>query len=162
MKTLFTKPIVIQLLPSLLLLGLLVTVATVSSLVLLTMSMILPIKLTIFGLVIVSTGYFIMRDALLVLPWSWQTIVVDTKGVLTLTNNRQQHIKPLLASTSFTHQYCIILNMKRKGLRLAMPPVLLLSNVASSDELKDELRRLRVWLRLFKSKSGKQTHQDLD
>ena len=162
MKTLFTKPIVIQLTPSPLLLGLLLIVATISSLVLLTISISLAIKLTMFALIVASTAYFIMRDALLMLPWSWQMIEVDTKGILTLVNRKQQHIKPHLAATTFVHQHCIILNMQREGYRLAMPPLLLLSHTTSSDALKEELRRLRVWLRLFKNKALNLGHQNLD
>ena len=162
MKTLFTKPIVIQLTPSPLLLGLLLTVATISSLVLLTISISLAIKLTIFTLIVGSTAYFIMRDALLMLALSWQMIEVDTKGILTLINRKQQRFKPHLAATTFVHQHCIILNMQRERYRLAMPPLLLLSNATSPDALKEELRRLRVWLRLFKNKDIKLAHQNSD
>lgn len=161
MKPVLPKAIVIQLLPSVLLLGLLVAVATVSVMIILILPIILLIKCAVFLLIIASTLYFILRDALLILPWSWQTIEVDVKGVLKLTNKRQQQFKPQLAASSFTHQYLTILNCKRDGLDWALPPVLLLhsfsENLANQFEAKDSLRRLRVWVRLFKHDKN---HQD--
>ncbi len=152
-KPLFIKPIVIQLLPSPLLLGLLLAVATISSLVLLLIAIDLWIKLTLFLLIILSTGYFIARDALLMLPWSWQSVVVDSKGVLTITNKRQQLVGPSLSAATFVHQYLTVLNVKPAGFksdfRLVLPPVILLGNRSN----QDEVRRLRVWLRLHKNKA---------
>lgn len=157
MKTLYTKPIVIQLLPSTLLLGLLLAVATFSSLILWTLPIILTTKLVFIGLVVVSSLYFIARDALLILPWSWRRIEVDSKGVLTLTNNRQKRFKPELATSTFVHEYCVILNLKNQGVNWALSPVLLLEHTDNANAL----RRLRVWLRLYKNKRAKQTYPQL-
>lgn len=154
MKTLFTKSIIIQLQPSSLLLGLLLAVATVSSLVLLMLPVAITIKLVIFGLIVLSSAYYIARDAVLVLPWSWQTIEVDSRGVLTLINKRQQRFKPQLASTTFVHEGYVILNLKSQGVKLALPPVLIFSNAHNLDAL----RRLRVWLRLYENKRGRQAY----
>ncbi len=154
MKPVLPKAIVIQLLPSPLLLGLLAVVATASAMIILILPIALPIKCAVLLLIIASTLYFILRDAMLILPWSWQTIEVNVKGVLMLTNKRQQQFKPRLAASSFTHQYLTILNCKSDGLKWALPPVLLLprflETFASQFEAKDALRRLRVWMRLFK------------
>ncbi|MES2580839.1 MAG: hypothetical protein V4552_09860 [Pseudomonadota bacterium] len=154
MKPILPKAIVIQLLPSPLLLGLLAAVATASAMIILILPIALAIKWAEFFLIITSTLYFILRDALLMLPWSWQTIEVDVKGVLKLTNKKQQQFKPQLAATSFTHQYLTILNYKSGGWKLALPPVLLLPNfsesLTSQFEANNALRRLRVWVRLFK------------
>lgn len=154
MKPILPKAIVIQLLPSPLLLGLLSAVATTSATIVLVLPIILPIKWAIFLLIIASTLYFILRDALLMLPWSWQTIEVDVKGILKLTNKSQQQFKPQLAASSFTHQYLTILNCKRDGLKWTLPPVLLLSSFSwgSTNHFEDydALRCLRVWVRLFK------------
>ena len=114
MKTLFTKPIVIQLLPSPLLLGLLLAVASISSLVLLVIAIDLWIKLILFLVINLSTAYFMGRDALLTLPWSWQSVVVDGKGTMTLTNKRHKFIDPPLACTTFIHEYLTILNFTIK------------------------------------------------
>jgi len=159
MKPILSKSIVLQLAPSPLLLGLLLLVATASAMIILFVPIMLSIKCTFFVLIIASTAYFIGRDALLMLPWSWQTIEVDVKGELKLTNKKQQVFKPQIAATSFTHQHLTILNFKRNGLKLALPPILLLPNFLGrkkycndNDESadNDELRRLRVWMRLFK------------
>ncbi len=97
-------------------------------------------------LIIISTLYFILRDVLLLLPWSWQMIDMDGKGQLTITNKRGQQFQPILAANSFIHATCTILNFKRHGFRFALPPVILVTN----SENENELRRLRVWLRWFK------------
>ncbi|OQW70176.1 MAG: hypothetical protein BVN34_02545 [Proteobacteria bacterium ST_bin12] len=155
MKTLFSKPIVIQLLPSYLLLGLLLVVATASCAILLSISMHLMLKLSILSLVIASSAYFIARDALLMLPWSWQSVEVDTKGVLTLVNKRQQRFKPQLTSSTFVHEYCVILNFKYAFLKWPLAPALLF-NFADNAEA---LRRLRVWLRVHENKKFRQMQQ---
>ena len=95
---------------------------------------------------LLSSNYFICRDALLLLPWSWQRLEVNNKGELTITNKRGQQFQPALAPSSFIHAACTILNFKRVGFNLAHLPVILMT----SAENADELRRLRVWLRWFK------------
>ncbi len=157
MKTLFTKPIIIQLHPSSLLLGLLLAVATLSSLILLTLPFSLRIKIAFFALIIVSTVYFIARDALLMLPFSWSKIEVNAKGELTVVNKRKQRYKPQLAASSFVHEFCIILNFKNQGLMWAISPVLIFNNGHNVNAL----RRLRVWLRLYKNKRSKETYQHI-
>lgn len=154
MKPILTKSIALTLVPSLLLLGLLTLVATASATIILFAPVILPVKCAVFLLIIATSVYFILRDALLVLPWSWQTVEVDVKGVLKLTNKNQQIFKPHLAITSFTHEHLTILNFKRDGLKPALPPVLLLPSfvLKEADSFKnhEEIRRLRVWMRAFK------------
>jgi hypothetical protein len=154
MKTLFTRPIIIQLHPSSLLLGLLLLVATISNLILFSLPIALKIKLGLLAVIDLSSAYFIARDALLVLPWSWKALEVDTKGSLTLVNKRQQRFKPHLESSSFVHEYCVILNPQNNGFSNALQPVLIFNNV---DNL-ESLRRLRVWLRLYKNNRSKETY----
>ena len=158
-KSVLTKSIVLQLAPSSLLLGLLVLVATASAMIICFSPIILSIKCAVFVLIIASTAYFILRDALLILPWSWQIVEVDVKGELKLINKRQQVFKPQIAATSFTHQYLTILNFKREGFKMVLPPVLLMPQFSNrKDDAKNEsvykqkeaLRRLRVWMRFFK------------
>lgn len=154
MKTLFTRPIIIQLHPSSLLLCLLLLVATISNLILFALPMILKIKLGLLAVIDLSSAYFIARDALLVLPWSWKALEVDTKGLLTLVNKRQQHFKPNLESSSFVHEYCVILNPQNHGFSNALQPILLFNNVDNPESL----RRLRIWLRLYKNNRAKETY----
>lgn len=157
MKTLFTKPIIIQLHPSSLLLGLLLVVATICSLILFALPIVLKIKLALLAVIDISSAYFIARDAMLVLPWSWRSLEVDTKGLLTLVNKRQQRFKRHLETSSFVHEYCVILNPLNQGFNNTLQPVLLFNNVDNPEAL----RRLRVWLRLYKNKRAKETYPQL-
>ena len=146
------QPIHIKLLPSKLLLGLLLAISIVACAIIVSLPIALDLlnsfttKLLIIALILVSSAYFIMRDALLMLPWSWKTIDVDNKGGLKITNKRGQVFQPTLAPSSFIHAACTILNFKRDGFKLALTPVILFS----SAESENEVRRLRVWLRWFK------------
>ena len=149
------QPIHIKLLPSKLLLGLLLAISIAACAIIVSLPIALDLlnsfttKLLIIALILVSSAYFIMRDALLMLPWSWKTIDVDNKGGMKITNKRGQVFQPALAPSSFIHAVCTILNFKRDGFKSALPSVILFS----SAESENELRRLRVWLRWFK-------HQD--
>lgn len=149
------QPIHIKLLPSKLLLGLLLAISIVACAIILGLPIPLDLlnsfttKLVIIALILVSSAYFIMRDALLMLPWSWQSVAVDSKGELTITNKRSQQFQPTLGSSTFIHAAFTILNFKREGIKFALTPVILMANAES----ENELRRLRVWLRWFK-------HQD--
>lgn len=115
--------------------------------ILLVLPMATTLKLMAIMLVLVSSIYFILRDTLLLLPWSWQFLEIDSKGKLTLINQRGQQFQPALANSTFIHAKLVILNFKRNGYRLALPPVILLmANI-------DEVRRLRVWLRWAKQQN---------
>lgn len=151
MKPVFPQAIQIKLTPSYLLLGLLSGVSIACCAIILLQPMLLVIKLVIIVLFLASSVYFMLRDALLLLPWSWQKLEVDHKGELTISNKRGQQFQPALASSTFIHAACSLLNFKRLefkygGFRLALPPVILFEHANN----RDELRRLRVWLRWFK------------
>ena len=149
------QPIHIKLIPSTLLLGLLLAISIVACSIIVSLPIALDLlnsfttKLLIITLILLTSAYFICRDALLMLPWSWQSLAVDSKGELTITNKRGEQFQPTPASSSFIHAACTILNVKRNGLKLALLPVILITNADN----ENELRRLRVWLRWFK-------HQD--
>lgn len=143
------QAIYITIMPSKLLLGLLLAISIVACAMMLIIPISLVIQLAIIALILVSSVYFILRDALLLLPWSWKSLEVNSKGELSITNKRGQQFQPELASNSFIHAACTILNLKRDGFKLALAPVILLPIAENADEL----RRLRVWLRWFK-------HQD--
>ena len=139
----------IKLKPSKLLLGLLLTISIVACVIIVSLPIALFLKLVIIALILLTSAYFILRDALLLLPNSWQIVEVDSKGELTISNKNGLKFQPKLASSSFIHAACTILNFKREGFKFVLPAVILLS----STENENELRRLRVWLRWFK-------HQD--
>ena len=146
MRAVLLQPIYIKLMPSNLLLGLLGIVSITCCVILLSLPIPLYIKLDIIALILASSAYFILRDALLLLPWSWQSVDVNSKGELTITNKHGQQFQPTLAQSSFIHAACTILNFKRKGFKFVSPAVILFVNANN----RDELRRLRVWLRWFK------------
>jgi tellurite resistance protein TehA-like permease len=136
----------IKLMPSKLLLGLLLAISIVACAIIVSLPIAFYFKLVIIALILLSSAYFVLRDALLLLPRSWKIVDVDSKGELTISNKRGQQFQPALASSSFIHATCTILSFKRNGFNIALPAVILLPNA----ENKDELRKLRVWLRWFK------------
>lgn len=143
MKPILQQPIHIKLKPSRMMLGLLVFIPMVCCLILI----VLPIPALLqFGtilLIMLSSGYYILRDALLLLPASWQALEVNAKGQLRLINKRGQPFEPTLAGNTFIHARVTVLNFKRNGFGLALPPVVLFTRADN----ENELRRLRVWLR---------------
>jgi hypothetical protein len=139
----------IKLMPSKLLLGLLLAISILAGAIIASLPISSYLKLVIIALILASSAYYILRDALSLLPWSWQSVEVNSKGELTMTNKRGEQFQPALAASTFIHAACTILNFKRDGFKLALLPVILVT----SAENKNELRRLRVWLRWFK-------HQD--
>jgi hypothetical protein len=143
------QAIYITLKPSKLLLGLLLAISIVACTIIVSLPMELFLKLIIIALILASSAYFILRDALLLLPNSWQIVEVDSKGELTISNKNGLKFQPTLSASSFIHVACTIINFKREGFKFVLPAVILLS----SAENENELRRLRVWLRWFK-------HQD--
>ena len=146
MKPILQQAIHIKSKPSYLMLSLLSVISIACCWILLALSLGTTIKLLtillVSLLVILSSIYFILRDALLLLPWSWKVLDIDSKGQLSIGNQRGQQFRPVLADTTFVNAKLTILNFKREGLGLMLPPVILL---ASADNA-DALRRLRVWL----------------
>lgn len=146
------QPVHIQLLPSKLLVGLLGGVSIACCFVLMSLPILLSLKFVIIALIIASSAFFILRDALLILPNSWKTIDVDSKGELALTNKNGQKFQLKPASNSFIYAACSVLNFRRVGFNFALPPVILLSNAENADEL----RRFRVWLRWGKHEENQE------
>ena len=164
MKPALPQVIHIQLMPSYLLLGLLSGISIACCWIVLQQAISADIKLLIIALIIVSSAYFIVRDALLLLPWSWKVLDVDHNGELTIVNQGGQQFQSALAASCFIHEACTILNFKGRGLkyngfkynvfRLGLQPVILFSRSKNDNEL----RRLRVWLCWFKH--GKSHNQE--
>ena len=123
--------------------GLLVFISMVCCLILIVLPIPAPLQFGTILLIMLSSGYYILRDALLLLPASWQALEVNAKGQLRLINKRGQQFEPALANNTFIHARVTVLNFKRNGFWLALPPVILFT----STENENELRRLRVWLR---------------
>jgi hypothetical protein len=143
MKPILHQAIYIQFVHSTLMLGLLCFVSIVCCLILIALPLGTPIKIVTILLVLVSTAYFILRDALLLLPWSWKSLEINNKGELSMISKRGQQLKPMLADSTFIHRKLTILNFKRESFKLALPSAIFFEN-------SDEVRRLRVWLRWSK------------
>ena len=150
MRAVLPQAIQITLLPSYLILGLLGGVSIACCLILLSLPILFIIRLVIIALIFASSGYFIARDAMLLLPSSWQMLEVDIKGELTLTNKRGQTFQPRLAASSFIHAKLVILNFQRESFKLALPSVIFVLNQQDTKHKIEEIRRLRVYLRWFK------------
>jgi hypothetical protein len=146
MKPILHQAIRIQMKPSKLMLGLLSLISIICCWILLALAMAPVIKFMGLFLVVASSIYFILRDALLMLPWSWQVLELDTQGQLTLIDRRGEKSQPALADNTFIHPMLMILNFKREGAKPALTPVIFLFTQTNTDEL----RRLRVWLRWAK------------
>ncbi len=149
MKMHLTQTVDIVIKPSFLLLGLLGLIA-ISSCWIIT---ILPIhtlfKFFLLSAIIISTIYYSLRDALGVLPWSWQRIEVNASGQLRLTNQRGEQLTPIIAPTSFIHSRMVILNCQRADQTKywfgALPPLIMFADSAAVPH-----RHLRVWLRWWR------------
>lgn len=146
MKPILNQAIYIQLKLSRIILGLISFISIICCWILLALPFAPMIKLMTILCVVASSLYFILRDALLMLPWSWQMLELDTKGRLMMTNQRGQQLQPVLADHTFIHAKLTILNFKRDGIGFGLPPLILFANQANVDEV----RRLRVWLRWAK------------
>jgi hypothetical protein len=155
MKPILQQAIHLRFKSSYIILGLLVVISIVSCLVIVILPLLLIFKLLLILCVIASSVYFILRDALLMLPSSWRFLDIDTKGQLTITNQSNQSFQPILADSSFIHSRMILLNFKREGFKLALPSAIFFPQ----DKNADGLRHLRVWLRW--GKPSKQHQEDL-
>lgn len=148
MKARLNQAIEITLKPSLLLLGLLVGIAILSCVIIAILPMSFTIKLLMLAIIVVSTVYFILRDGLLVLPWSWQRVQVSSLGELSLINNQGQQFKPLLLASTIIHPWLVILNTRNpdgdKRFNSSLMPVLVFPSNAHQH------RQLRVWLKWWK------------
>lgn len=149
MKMHLIRAIDIAIKPSFLLLGLLSVIA-ISSCWIIT---ILPIhalfKLFWLSVIIISTTYYSLRDALSLMPWSWQRIEVSASGQLRLTNQRGEQFTPSIAPTTFVHSKMVMINIKRTADTqygfAGLPPIIILSH-----NHEETHRHLRVWLRWWR------------
>ena len=155
MKSILHQAIHLSLKPSYLMLVLLAIISIASCLIVLFLPLMPMLKLAMILCVIFSSIYFSLRDALLMLPNSWQFLDIDTKGQMIISNRCKQLFKPVLADSTFINSHMVLLNFKSNGFKLALPPVILFT----THDNADNLRQLRVWLRW--GKPAKQAQEDL-
>ena len=132
------QPIFLKAEPSSLLMGLLLAITTLSCAIVTVMPLDIRLKMAVCFLIIGSSGYYILRDALLCMPWSWQFLQVNSQGELTVINKKGDRFKPKLCANSFIHEYLTILNFSHVGFKMHTPTIVLL-NIKH-----DEMRKLRV------------------
>jgi toxin CptA len=136
--------------PSFLLLGLLFTIAIVSAIITAMLPIIFLVKLTMIILIVFASLYYILRDCLYLLPWSWQHIEVNRFGELRLINREGQVFSPTIHASSVVNSQLIVLNFEsksiKKGIFNHLPSLILFLNATNIEQH----RLLRVWLRWWK------------
>jgi hypothetical protein len=155
--------IFITLQPSILLLGFVGAISIAAGGVVAYLPIFIGYKIAIVALIVASSYYFIWRDILLKQPQSWQSLRVDNKGELQLSNKNGQQFKPQLAENTFFHANIIILNFKNQGLinilnQKNLPPCIIVKTMQNAEEF----RKLSVWLRWFKRDKTAQDALSLD
>ena len=142
-KTSLPKSIHLQLYPCYLLLWLIVLVTMICCWIILNLPASIMIKISSIIVVVVSSFYYILRDALKTLPWSWQNLSVNSSGQMQLLNKRGEQLNASIVENSFVHGFLTIVNIKTSAAFLLQPPIIFIN------DNRDALRSLRVWLRWF-------------
>lgn len=101
----------------------------------------LTAKLAVLMLILLSLFYYLMRDALLLLPDSWREISLGQDNVSVVTRGGSTFAGQVTGKTVVS-PHLVVLRLSLEGRRL---PV---SRTIFPDALgADEFRELRVWLR---------------
>lgn len=103
------------------------------------------LKILMVIIVLIVTVYVMMRDIFLLLPWSWHSLVVNSKGEVLLTNRLQQVYQPVLNASSVNFPALTVLNFKRTSLELGWRSSCWMTPSQVHDA--DQYRKLRVWLK---------------
>ncbi len=136
------KPLHMVLKPSRQLFAALVLAGVSATLIVMSMPLVLWIKLIGCFVIVTGTAYFVARDALLVLPWSWQGIELNAKGELFFFTQDGAKRKARVEITSFVAAYMTLLNITLEASRWGRHAVILTDSADS-----EEFRKFRVWLR---------------
>lgn len=136
------KPIQLNLKPSYWLAALLAVPGLGACIIVLCMPMPVSLKFFICVPVIFATIYFIAQDALILLPWSFTGLVLNTKGELLTTRKDGLVSMVSILPSSFVAAYLTVLNLKTGTSRWRRNLLLAPDRVDA-----EAFRRLRVWLR---------------
>ena len=119
----------------------------------------IPLYLKVLGLILVTVSllYIVLRDVLLYLPWSWQTIHVSSLGVLTLVNKRNQSFQVSLLPSTFIHPVLTVLNFKKTPFLMGWCHSVMLTPWQVHNQ--QSYRRLRVWLNWWPHQLHDETHE---
>ncbi|MDZ4211636.1 protein YgfX [Methylotenera sp.] len=95
-----------------------------------------------------STCYFVLRDALLALPWSWQAFALDKTGNWYFTQHNGICLSGAIAPDSFVSAYLTVLHVVPKDYRwfkFWQHRYVLLLQDNSNAELFRKLRVCLLW-----------------
>jgi toxin CptA len=136
------KPIKLNLKPSYWLAALLAASSLGACIIVLCMPMPISLKIFICVPVVLVATYFIAQDALILLPWSFTDLALNTKGKLLVTRKNGLVSSTSVLPSSFVAAYLTVLNLKINGSRWRRNLLLTPDRVDA-----EAFRRLRVWLR---------------
>ena len=136
------KPLHVVLKPSRQLLAALVFACVSAIFIVMSVPLAFWIKFAGSLVIVSSTAYFVARDALLALPWSWQGIELNGKGELFFIAKNGARSNAKVEATSFVAAYMALLNIRLEDSRWRRHAVILTD---SAD--REEFRKFRVWLR---------------
>lgn len=136
------KPIKLNLKPSYWLAALLAASSLGACIIVLCMPMPSSLKIFICVPVVLAAAYFIAQDTLILLPWSFTGLALNTKGELLVTRKDGLDSAASVLPSSFVAAYLTVLNLKISGSRWRRNMLLTPDRVDG-----DVFRQLRVWLR---------------
>ena len=144
------KPITLTLLPSRRLLLLLVVAGLFFSLMLFLVPIPPWLRMVVLLLVLLSTGYFCLRDALLWLPWSYTAIPIAHKNQLRLTQKSGKQVEMHVLANTVVTAYLTVLNGQFKEATLLQKLIAKHLIILPDAVEAEDYRQLRVWLRWSK------------
>ena len=136
------KPTEMVLRPALKLAYLLAAATFAACVILLWLPLPTPLRLGLVLLVSYFAVYFIRRDVLLALPHSWQSVTLNSKDEIVMTQKNGQRFLCQVLPDSVVFPHLTVLRLKMNG-RFWPRSLILLAGSADADEL----RRWRIWLR---------------
>jgi hypothetical protein len=107
----------------------------------------IPSSFKVLSLVTITLSfiYIVLRDVLLLLPWSWQSVSVTSLGELRMVNQKNQVFDIDLLPSTFNHPVLTVLNFKRIPFNMGWSSSALITQWQVYDV--QAYRRLRVWLK---------------
>lgn len=136
------KPTEMVLRPALKLAYLLAVATFAACVTLLLLPLPMPLRLGLVLLVSWLAVYLMRRDVLLALPHSWQSVTLNSKDEIVMTQKNGQHFVCQVLPDSVVFRHLTVLRLKLND-RFWPRSLILLAGSADADEL----RRWRIWLR---------------
>lgn len=162
------KPISLVLQPSYHLAALLIVMAVLSCISIGFAPIAMHISITLGMLIVFATVYFVIKEALLLLPRSWRMVEVNYQGQLILTNLNGERFNASARINGYVVRYLVILHFDQLEQTADINPIndktpfkqswlkqLMMADQLNSSRLillpdsinQQDFRHLRVWLR---------------